>query len=127
MNHDNKIVLVFLVRNDIRLSKGKIAGYVGHATQYIVEDCIQRKYVSYVTWKKFHNSKKIVLKVNSEKEFNDLHSKLLDLSHKLHFPVKVVKFEIETSMMHEGMPIVVGFGPIKRNEVDGIIGNLKLL
>ncbi len=126
MKLDNKIVMIFLVRNDIKMGKGKIAVHVGHATQYIIEECLQRKYVTYVTWKKFHNSQKTALKVNSEKEFNELHSKLMDLSRKLHFPVKIVKDEQETHM-HESMPIVVGFGPIKRNEVDYIIGDLKLL
>jgi peptidyl-tRNA hydrolase len=126
MNLDNKIVMIFLVRNDIKMSKGKIAGQIGDATQYIIEECIQRKYLTYITWKRFYNSQKIVLKVNSEKEFYELHSKLVDLSHKLHFPVKIVKNKQETQIP-ENIPIVVGFGPIKRNIVDYIIGNLKLL
>ena len=126
MNPDNKIVMVFLVRNDIKMGKGKIAVHVGHATQYIIEECIQRKDVTYTTWKKFYNSQKMVLKVNSEKEFDELHSKLVDLARKLHFPVKIVKDEQEPQRI-ENMPIVVGFGPIRRNDVDYVIGGLKLL
>lgn len=126
MNPNNKIAMIFLVRNDIKMGKGKIAVNVGHATQYIIEECLQRKYVTYVTWKKFYNSQKTALRVNSEKELNELHSKLMDLSRKLHFPVKIVKDEQETHV-HENIPIVVGFGPIKRNDVDYIIGDLKLL
>ena len=126
MNPDNKIVMVFLVRNDIKMGKGKIAVHVGHATQYIIEECIQRKDVTYTTWKKFYNSQKMVLKVNSEKEFDELHSKLMDLARKLHFPVKIVKDEQEPQRI-ENMPIVVGFGPIRRNYVDYVIGDLKLL
>ena len=126
MNPDNKIVMVFLVRNDIKMGKGKIAVHVGHATQYIIEECIQRKYVTYTTWKKFYNSQKMVLKVNSEKELDELHSKLVGLARKLHFPVKIVKDEQEPQRV-ENMPIVVGFGPIRRNDVDNVIGDLKLL
>jgi PTH2 family peptidyl-tRNA hydrolase len=126
MNPDNKIVMVFLVRNDIKMGKGKIAVHVGHATQYIIEECIQRKHVTYTTWKKFYNSQKMVLKVNSEKELDELHSKLVDLARKLHFPVKIVKDEQEPQRV-ENMPIVVGFGPIRRNDVDYVIGGLKLL
>jgi peptidyl-tRNA hydrolase, PTH2 family len=126
MNPENKIVMVFLVRNDIKMGKGKIAVHVGHATQYIIEDCIQRKYVTYTTWKRFHNSQKMVLKVNSGKELDELHSKLVDLAHKLHFPVKIVKDD-QATQRSDNMTIVVGFGPIRRNEVDWVIGGLKLL
>ncbi len=126
VNPDNKIAMIFLVRGDIKMGKGKIAVHVGHATQYVIEECIQRKHLTYATWKKYYNSQKTVLKVNSEKEFNELHSKLVNLSRALHFPVKIVKDEQETKM-HENVPLVVGFGPIKRNEVEIIIGNLKLL
>jgi PTH2 family peptidyl-tRNA hydrolase len=126
MNQDNKIVMVFLVRNDIKMGKGKTAVHVGHATQYIIEDCIQRKHVTYTTWKRFHNSQKMVLKVNSGKELDELHSKLVDLAHKLHFPVKIVKDD-QATQRSENITIVVGFGPVKRDEVDYVIGGLKLL
>jgi PTH2 family peptidyl-tRNA hydrolase len=126
MNTDNKIVMVFLVRNDIKMGKGKIAVHVGHATQYIIEECIQRKHVTYTTWKRFHNSQKMVLKVNSGKELDELHSKLVDLAHKLQFPVKIVKDD-QATQRSDNITIVVGFGPIRRNEVDCVIGGLKLL
>jgi peptidyl-tRNA hydrolase len=38
----DKIVLIFLVRADIRMSKGQIAGRVADVTQYVIEECIQR-------------------------------------------------------------------------------------
>jgi peptidyl-tRNA hydrolase len=126
MNPENKIVMVFLVRNDIKMGKGKIAVHVGHATQYIIEECIQRKHVTYTTWKRFHNSQKMVLKVNSGKELDELHSKLVELAYKLHFPVKIVKDD-QATQRSDNMTIVVGFGPIRRNEVDWVIGGLKLL
>jgi PTH2 family peptidyl-tRNA hydrolase len=126
MNPDNKIVMVFLVRNDIKMGKGRIAVHVGHATQYIIEECIQRKHVTYTTWKRFHNSKKMVLKVNSGKDLDELHSKLVDLTRKLHFPVKIVKDD-QATQRSDKMTIVVGFGPVRRDEVDYVIGGLKLL
>lgn len=126
MNPDNKIVMVFLVRNDIKMGKGRIAVHVGHATQYIIEECIQRKHVTYTTWKRFHNSQKMVLKVNSGKDLDELHSKLVDLAHKLHFPVKIVKDD-QATQRSDNMIIVVGFGPVRRDEVDYVIGGLKLM
>ena len=122
----NKVVMIFLVRSDIKMSKGQIAGKVADVTQYIVEECIQRKYITYTTWKKFHDSQKIVLRVNSEKEFHELHSKLIELSHELSFPIKIVKDDQKTKKS-ENMPAVLAFGPIKRNKVEHIVADLKLL
>jgi peptidyl-tRNA hydrolase len=122
----NKVVMNFLVRSDIKMSKGQIAGKVADVTQYVIEECIQRKYITYTTWKKFHDSQKIVLRVNSENEFHDLHSKLIELSHELSFPIKIVKDDQKTKKA-ENMPTVLAFGPIKRNKVEHIVADLKLL
>lgn len=122
----NKIVMIFLVRSDIKMSKGQIAGKVADVTQYIIEDCIQRKYITYTTWKKFYGSQKIVLRVNSEREFYKLHSKLIELSHELSFPIKVVKDD-QKIKIDENMSTVLAFGPIKRNKVEHIVDDLKLL
>jgi peptidyl-tRNA hydrolase len=122
----NKVVMIFLVRSDIKMSKGQIAGKVADVTQYIIEECIQRKYIPYTTWKRFHDSQKIVLRVNSENEFHELHSKLIKLSHELSFPIKLVKDDQKTKKS-ENMPAVLAFGPIKRNKVEHIVADLKLL
>ena len=122
----NRVVMIFLVRSDIKMSKGQIAGKVADVTQYIVEECIQRKYIPYTTWKRFHDSQKIVLRVNSENEFHELHSKLIELSHELSFPIKIVKDDQKTKKS-ENIPAVLAFGPIKRNKVEHIVADLKLL
>ena len=59
------VVMIFLVRSDIKMSKGQIASRVADVTQCVIEECIQRKYITYTTWKNFHASQKIVLKVSS--------------------------------------------------------------
>ncbi len=122
----NKVVMIFLVRSDIKMSKGQIAGKVADVTQYVIEECIQRKYITYTTWKKFHGSQKIVLRVNSVREFHELHSKLIELSHELSFPIKIVK-DNQKIKIAENMPTVLAFGPIKRNKVEHIVADLKLL
>ena len=123
---DNKVVMIFLVRSDIKMSKGQIAGKVADVTQYVIEECIQRKYITYTTWKKFHSSQKIVLKVDSVREFYELHSRLIELSHELSFPIKIVKGDEKIKIV-ENTPTVLAFGPIKRNKVDHIVADLKLL
>ena len=122
----DKIAMFFLVRSDIKMSKGQIASRVADVTQYVIEECIQRKYITYTTWKKFHASQKIVLKVNSMRQFYELHSKLMDLSRVLSFPIKIVK-EDQKIRIAENVPTVLAFGPIKRNQVEYIIADLKLL
>ena len=122
----DKIAMFFLIRSDIKMSKGQIASRVADVTQYVIEECIQRKYITYTTWKKFHASQKIVLKVNSMREFYELHSKLMDLSRVLSFPIKIVK-EDQKIRIAENVPTVLAFGPIKRNQVEHIVADLKLL
>ena len=122
----NRVVMIFLVRSDIKMSKGQIAGKVADVTQYVIEECIQRKYITYTTWKKFHDSQKIVLRVNSENEFHELHSKIIELSHELSFPIKIVKDD-QIIKIAENMPAVLVFGPIKRSKVEHIVADLKLL
>lgn len=108
------------------MSKGQISRRVADVTRYVNEECIQREYITYTTWKKFHASQKIVLKVNSMREFYELHSKLIDLHHELRFPIKIVKDDqkIKTA---ENMLTVLAYRPIKRNLVEHIVADLKLL
>jgi peptidyl-tRNA hydrolase len=122
----DKVVMIFLVRTDIKMSKGQIAGRVADVTQYVIEECIQRRDITYTTWKKFHASQKIVLKVGSLREFYELHSKLIELSHELSFPIKIVKGDQKIKIV-ENIPTVLAFGPIKRNKVEHIVADLKLL
>lgn len=122
----DKIVMIYLVRSDLKMTKGQIATRVADVTQYVIEECIQRKYITYTTWKKFHASQKIVLKVNSIREFNELYSKLTELSHEISFPIKIVKDDQKIKVA-ENMPTVLAFGPIKRNKVEHIVADLKLL
>ena len=122
----DKVVMILIVRSDFKMSKGQIASKVADVTQYIIEECIQRKYIPYTTWKKFHASQKIILKINSLREFYELHLKLIELSSELSFPIKLVKVEQKIKSA-ENIPIVLAFGPIKTNRVEHLVANLKLL
>ena len=122
----DKVVMILIVRSDFKMSKGQIASKVADVTQYIIEECIQRKYIPYTTWKKFHASQKIILKINSLREFYELHLKLIELSSELSFPIKLVKVDQKIKST-ENIPIVLAFGPIKRNRVEHLVANLKLL
>lgn len=122
---DDRILLIFLVRTDIRMSKGQIASKVADVTQYLIEDCIERKFLDYTAWRRFHASEKIVLRVNTWVDFRELHAKLSTLSREQSFPIKIVNAEQKIKLT-EPIPIVLGFGPIKRKKVGNILDNLKL-
>lgn len=122
----DRVMMIFIIRTDIKLSKGQIADKVADVTQYIVEDCLQRKYIDYTTWKKYHDSQKIMLRVGSFREFHEVHSKLLELSRELSFPIKIVKDDSKIKSA-DNVPIVLAFGPIKRIKVEHIVASLKLL
>ena len=117
--------MIYVVRSDL-MSKGQIAGKVADVTQFVIEECLHSKYIPYTTWKKFHASQKIVLKVNSNKEFNDLYSKLVDLSRELGFPIKIVKDDRKIKTI-ESTLMALAFGPMRRNLVDHLVADLKLL
>jgi hypothetical protein len=55
-----------------------------------------------------------------------LHSKLIELSHELSFPIKIVKGYQKIKIV-ENIPTVLAFGPIKRNKVEHLVADLKLL
>lgn len=122
----NKVTMIFLIQTDIKMTKVQLAGRVADVTQYIIEECIQRKYLTYTIWKKLYAFQKIVLKVSSLREFHELHSKLIELSHELSFPIKIVK-DGQKLKIAKNIPTVLAFGPIKRNKVEHVVADLKLL
>lgn len=60
------------------------------------------------------------------REFYELHSKLMDLSRVLSFPIKIVKDD-QKIRIADNIPTALAFGPIKRNQVEHIVADLKLL
>ena len=48
------------------------------------------------------------------------------LSHELSFPIKIVKGDHKIKIV-ENIPTVLAFGPIKRNKVEHLVADLKLL
>jgi len=55
-----------------------------------------------------------------------MHSKLIELSHEQSFPIKIVKDDKKIKVA-ANIPAVLAFGPIKRNKVEHMVADLKLL
>lgn len=65
------IKMVFFVRRDLKMGKGKIGSQCGHASIGLYKKLLKNKNNLLDHWEK-SGSKKIVLKVDNEKHFGDI-------------------------------------------------------
>ncbi len=119
MDFEYKMVIV--TRNDLKLSPGKLAVQVAHAS---VNCALFTKKNKSKWFKKWQNegAKKVVTKVDSVKDFFILKEKAKQL-------------DLQTSLIEDaghteipaGTKTVLGIGPGPSNIVDQVTGELKLL
>jgi len=115
---NNELVMYFLVRNDLGMSKGKIAAQVGHAVQDLCINCPRIVLGEYI--KGCHP--KIVLKVESLEKLLEIDKTCQQLMIWTEKIIDVGKTEVEPNTI-----TVLGIGPVKKDRVRKILGNLKLL
>jgi len=118
---DFKYKLVVAVRRDLDMGKGKIAVQVGHASITAAEET---RHHHPDWWKQWFNEGqcKVVVKVNSERELEDLKAEAdeLGLSSAIIHDRGLTQVEPDTATC-------VGIGPAPANLVDKITGTLPLL
>ena len=108
---------VILVRKDLKLSKGKLAAQVSHAS---VEAVLKSSRDKVEEWRRF--SKKVVLKVKDEEELLNF-KKLAD-------KYKLVNALIRDAGRTEIPPNTItclAIGPDEDEKIDKITGKLKIL
>lgn len=107
-----------IVRKDLKMSCGKIAGQVAHASI--------RAYNNAGFWNRTKYFKdgevKVILKVNSEEELIDIMYQCMMSNVKYAEVRDAGKTQIEPNTL-----TAVGIGPYKDEIVDKIVGDLKLL
>ncbi len=112
--------MVFLVRTDLGMGKGKIAAQVAHAAVELYKKASYKCPEKLREWEE-EGSKKVVLKVGSEAELleyfrryaNDFCSVIIrDAGH---------------TQIPAGTITVAGFGPDEDDKLDRVFGHLKLL
>lgn len=118
-NSDLKQAII--VRIDLGMNKGKIAAQVAHASlsAYLKASHIDKK--SAEKWIN-EGMKKIVLKVKTEEEL--LH--YFQLAEDVHLPVSLIH-DAGLTQIKKGSSTCFGIGPAGANEIDKIVGELKLL
>jgi len=113
---------VIIVRKDLGMTCGKIAGQVAHAA-IMAMDRTNIQNSSWVSdWKDLYGQIKVVLKVNGSRELNDCFVRIINA----HLPVVKIhdagKTQIEPNTI-----TCIGIGPVPVDRIDPIIKDLKLL
>jgi peptidyl-tRNA hydrolase, PTH2 family len=110
-----------VVRTDLGMGKGKIAAQVAHASLSAAEAAQQKKGGWYRAWKE-EGQAKVVLKVGSESDLDDIFRK----AKRAGLPASLIE-DRGLTQVEPGTATCVGIGPAPESEVDEITGKLKLL
>jgi len=110
--------LVILVRNDLKLPKGKLAAQVAHAA---VECALKSDKNRLKRWRD-EGAAKIVLKVKDEDEL----IRYMQIAKKSHLTTAFIT-DAGKTVIAPGTATCVGIGPDDDKKIDSITGNLKLL
>lgn len=109
---------VIIVREDLKMSKGKIAAQVSHGS---VDAVLKTDKEDVIKW---HNNgmKKVVLKVKDKQELLDFKKKAQTAGLTCSLVIDAGHTEIPS-----GTPTCLAIGPDKEQKIDKITGKLKLL
>lgn len=111
---------VIAVRKDLRMSCGKLAVQVAHASLEAAE--IARKNIPsiYREWRE-EGAKKVVVQVGSEDELIDIYRKALEKG----LPAALIR-DAGLTELEPGTPTAVGIGPQESERIDEVTGRLRL-
>lgn len=113
--------MVFVVRNDLGMGKGKVASQCSHAAIQCYVNGLKSQKEMVEMWLQT-GQPKIVLKASSEDELNALYEKAKSL--KL---ISCVIRDAGRTQLETGTATVLGIGPGHASTVDSITSHLKLL
>jgi peptidyl-tRNA hydrolase, PTH2 family len=113
---------VIIVRKDLGMTCGKIAGQVAHAAIMAMERTSIHNSSWVSDWKDLYGQMKVVLKVNGGRELNDCFVRTINAK------LPVVKIHDAGKTQIEPNTITcIGIGPVPVERIDPIIKDLKLL
>lgn len=115
--------LVYCVRNDLKMGKGKIAAQVGHATLGIYKKNLREKRNDVLEkWITTSGEAKIVLKINSEREMMKLKERADEMKMCTHIVTDAGHTQVDA-----GSNTVLCIGPDLETRLTMVTGHLKLL
>lgn len=109
---------VIVVRKDLKMDPGKLSVQVAHAS---LESALRSSKDKVEAWRE-EGAKKVVVKVDSEKELLELQKKAKSLK-------LVASLIIDAAKTFFDKPTVtcLGIGPDEDERIDKVTGNLKML
>lgn len=113
--------LVVLVRDDLKMGKGKIAAQVGHAAVECALFAEKKDRKAFDAWYRC-GQPKIVLKVGSLEELDGY--RMIASGNKIHIAVIT---DAGRTQVDPGTVTCMGLGPAPAAEIDRITGELKML
>lgn len=114
--------MIFCVRNDLKMGKGKIAAQVGHAVLGLYKQNLNDKNSTMLEKWEATGQAKIVVKINSEKEMYNIFVKAQQMGISTHIVQDAGKTQIES-----GSNTVIAIGPDFKNRLNQVTGHLKLM
>jgi PTH2 family peptidyl-tRNA hydrolase len=107
-----------VVRNDLKMGKGKIAAQSSHAA---VAAFLKAPMIARSAWVA-SGQKKVVLRVGSESELRAL----LAAAHRAKLPAELI-VDRGLTQLEPGTATALGIGPASDDKIDAITGKIKLL
>ncbi len=112
---------VIIVRKDLKMGTGKLAAQVAHASILSCEKARIKNIDWFNGWFNF-GQPKIILKVNSLKELEEINEK----GHLHNLPTAIVR-DAGLTQLEPGTATCVGIGPAPTQIINKITNELKLL
>lgn len=112
---------VIVVRTDLKMGKGKLAAQVAHASLASTEVARTKREGWYDSWNE-SGQPKVVLKVGSEGELNDLHRR----ARAAGLPTSLIQ-DRGLTQLEPGTITCMSIGPAPADLIDKVTGQLKLL
>ena len=109
---------VIVIRQDLKMSKGKIAAQVAHASIGAYKRSSLQDQIEWEAW----GSKKVVLKIKTLQELLTLQK----AAAKAKVPNSLIKDAGHTEL-EPGTVTALGIGPCDEDEIDHITGHLQML
>ncbi len=117
----DEVTMILVVRDDLKLSKGKLAAQCAHAAVDCALKARKKAPRLFERWNN-HGSRKIVVRAEDETHLKQLYAKSLAAGLVSHLVKDAGRTEIPA-----GTTTVLGIGPATRMTVDAITSDLKLL
>lgn len=113
--------MIFVVRNDLKMGKGKIAAQCGHAAVGAFQSASKRHPQQVRAWEN-SGSAKIAVKVDSKEQLLTIRQQALARNFNACMIRDAGRTQIEPNSI-----TVLAIGPARVRELDEITGHLKLL